>query len=610
MTPWRTTWILLALVVALFAFIVVFERGSGNLPVDKITPTRLLSFKAADVTNIAVHVTNQLLLRVVRTNATSPWALTVPISYPAQQHAVEWILAQLENLQPQTRISQDEMTAHKRTSAEYGLDLPAATVTIQFQGQRKEIHFGARTPLGDQIFAQVLHEPEVFTAPAALFNRLPRAVNDWRDTTLIDFRGIAPTRLEVRSPGNGFAIEVDQTNKVFALTKPTPARADAGKVDLLVRQLAAAQVTAFINDNPRADLESYGLQPVETEFAAGIGTNDLIVVQFGKSPTNDPGSVYARRMAQTNIVLVSKELLDFLQQPHKEFRDLRLMNFDPATVDSVEVVGLTNFMVRRSTNDTWVTADASPMTIDAGLMKDWLDSMARLTGDVEADVVTDFKTLYGLDPPARQYVIRAASTNSAGIASNRVVAELHLGSVQDEKVFARRPDEATVYAVRPGDIARLPYERWQLQPRRVWSFTTNQVSRLTVEYRGKSRTFQRSAANQWNYAPGSQGIIRNPLAIEETVHHLGELRAAAWTARGEDYRLVYGFKDNPDAITLELKNGDKPQTLRLEFGNRAPNQVPYGLAVIDGQTRIFEIPVTTFLYIVRDLFNPLASAAN
>jgi hypothetical protein len=269
---------------------------------------------------------------------------------------------------------------------------------------------------------------------------------------------------------------------------------------------------------------------------------------------------------------------------------------------------MTNFIVRRGTNDTWTTADAVPFAIDPGLMKDWLDSMARLTGEVEADVVTDFTTLYGLNPPARQYIVRAAVTNSSGFLSNRVVAELHLGSVQDDKVFARRPDEATVYTLKPGDISRMPYDPWQLQSRRIWSFTTNQVARLTVEYRGQTRTLQRSASHQWNFAAGSQGIIKNPLSLEELVHHLGDLRAEAWTARGDDYRLVYGFKENADRITLELKNGDRPQTLTLEFGNLAPNQVPYALAVIDGQTRIFEIPVTTFLRLVRDLFYPLAGA--
>src|SRR6185436_3017815 len=201
-------------------------------------------------------------------------------------------------------------------------------------------------------------------------------------------------------------------------------------------------------------------------------------------------------MAQTNIVLVPRELVESLEKPHKDFRDLRLMNFDPLTIDSVEVIDVTNFVVRRSTNDSWMIADAAPAPVDASVMKEWLDGMARLTGEVEADVVTDFKT-YGLNPPARQILVRTAFTNTSGIVSNRVVAELDLGSVQEDKAFARRPDETTVYAVRLADISRMPHERWRLMPRRVWTFTTNQVTRLTIEYHGQTRSLLRSPANQW-----------------------------------------------------------------------------------------------------------------
>ena len=609
MTRWRTTWILFGLALALFAFIALFERHSRPAgPATRVSEL-LPGFRSADVTNVTLRYTNELLLRAERTNGASPWELTVPIRYPAQPHAIEWVLRQLETLVPRTRISQEEMIAARRTVAEYGLDLPQASLTLQFQGQRKEIHFGKRTPVGDQVYMQASHDPAVFTGPAELFDRLPRTANDWRDTTLINFLNVHASRFEVRAAGRGFALEVDQTNRILVLTKPTPARADPGRIDLLVRKLVDAKVLKFINDNPHADLEPYGLQPPEAEFVAGIGTNDILAVQFGKSPTNDPTSVYARRMAQTNIVLVPKDLLEFLQMPHSALRDRHLMSFNPATAESVEVIGATNFVVRRQTNGAWIAGEATPVTVDTELMKDWLEAMTRLEGSVEADVVTDLKTLYNLNPPARQFIVRAAVTNSAGVVSNRVVAELHLGAtVQGEKVFARRPDEASVYALETRDVSRLPYELWQLRDRRVWRFTTNQVARLTAQYHGLSRTHQRSAAHQWSLAPGSQGVLNNPPGIEETVHLLGGLRADTWVAFGND-RLRYGFKEDPDRLTIELRNGDKPQTLTLEFGDRAPNNVPYALAHVDDQTRIFEIPPQLFLHIVRDFFYPLAGDA-
>jgi len=205
--------------------------------------------------------------------------------------------------------------------------------------------------------------------------------------------------------------------------------------------------------------------------------------------------------------------------------------------------------------------------------------------------------------------VRAALTNSAGAVSNRVVAELHLGAVQGEKVFARRPDEASVYALETRDVSRLPYALWQLRDRRVWRFTTNQVARVTAQYHGQSRAHQRSAAHQWSLAPGSQGVLNNPPGIEETMHVLGQLRADNWVARGDDFRLAYGFKEDADRLIIELKNGDKPQTLTLEFGSRAPNNVPYALAYVDDQARIFEVPPQLYLHIVRDFFTSLAGDA-
>lgn len=616
MNRWRTTWILFGLAAALFAFIMLFERRWQPRADGPTAPIRLLTFKAGDVTNVAVHLTNQLLLRVERGSAAAPWTLTIPpINYPAQSHSIEWLLAQLENLVPPVTITAAELRASRRTPAEFGLDLPAARLTLQFQGQRRELLFGHRTPFGDQVYVQVQHQPDVFTAPAELLDRLPRHANDWRDTYLIDFRPIRPNRFEVRATGRGFALEIDPTNRVFALTKPLAARADAARVEQLLRTLADARALGFVTDNPNADLDSFGLQPPEAELAIGVGTNDGVVVQFGKSPTNFPAAVFARRLAHTNIVLVPKALLDVLLTPHSEMRDHHLANFQTAAVDSVEVIGAESFTARRQTNGTWTVGETTPVTTDPGLMKDWLDLLARLEGRVEADVVTDFKTPYELNPPVRQYVLRAAATNASGTSSNRVLAEIHLGAVQGEKVFARRPDETAVYALKRADVSRLPHALWQLRDRRVWNFTTNQVAALTLHYKGQTRRLLRSPSHQWNFAPGSQGILNNPGALEETVHRLGQLRADVWTALGEDKRPDFAFREGNNHLIVELRNGEKPQSLKLEFAEPesdgrglAPNKIPYALALVDGQPRIFEFPVTLFVYVVKDLFYPLDAA--
>lgn len=622
MHSWRSTYLLLALAGTLAAFIVLVERRWHPSGQPAQPPARLLVFKAAEVTNLSVHLTNQLLLRAERSNASAPWQLTLPITYPAHPHAIESLLAQMEDLVPPVTLTESELRSGQRTAAEFGLDVPVAKLTLHFNGQRRELLFGHRTPVGNQVYLQIQHQPEIVTAPVELLDRLPRTVSEWRDPVLIDFRAIRPNRFEVRAAGRGFTLATDPTNRTFVLTRPTPARADPARVQRLFKALAEAQARAFLTDNPRADLEPLGLLPPQAELAIGVGTNDLVVVEFGLSPTNDPSVVYARRLAHTNIVLVPKAVLDTLLVPHSEMRDHHLMTFNAAEIDAVEVLGTESFLVRRQTNGTWTVGEATPQLADPDLMKDWLKALAGLEGRVESDVVTDFKSPYGLEPPARQYLLRASVTNGSGTVSNRIVAELRLGAVRtnatagarEDEVFARRPDEPVVYAVPLGDVSKLPYARWQLDHRRVWSFTTNQVVGLAASYRGASCRLVRGANHAWNLAPGTQGVLRNPQAIEELVHRLGELRAEAWTARGPNTRATFGFPDDAPHLLIEVKGADnKTQVFRLEFaspelGGRAPNGVPYALSQVGGEPRVFEFPVPLFVLLVRDLFTPLAEA--
>jgi len=601
---WKITWSLLALAAVLLAFIVLIERHWRSTSEAAGPLDRLLNFKAVDVTNIQLRLTNQLLLRVERSRTETPWSLTLPISYPAQTLPIEWLLQTVEGLTPVAHIPQSELAGKKQTVAQFGLDIPQATLTLQHNGQRMELQFGAKTAVGDQVYLQVQNQPGIYLVNSEVFDRLPRSHNDWRDTGLLDLIGVGFNRLEVRGATRGFAVEFDPTNRNFFLTKPTVARADQAKIEALLRTVRDAPVVKFVSDHPRPDLEQYGLQPPALELAFMLGTNDLVVVQFGKSPTNDPSAVYARRMSQTNIVLTPKSVFDVLQVSAADLRDLRLVSLPPgASVDAIEVVGTENFTLRHLTNATWVVEGAQPTLADADLVREWLGVLARLEGSVEKEVVTDLTT-YGLNPPARQYLIKSAVTNATGSVSNRVVAELHLGAVQGGKAFARRPDEATVYGLAQKDVVPLPHSAWQLRDRRIWSFTTNQISRVTIRHRGETRGLQRSPSGSWSITAGS-GTIINSRTMDMILQPLGDLRAAVWIARGDESRATYGFTEDDDHIIIELRNGEKPVALALELGKIATNLAPYGLVAIDGQTWIFEMPYLPWLVLARDLISPL-----
>ena len=607
---WKSTWILIGLAGALLAFILFFERHAATTDAP---PARLLAFKAAQVTNIQIRLTNQLLLRVERPRAGALWNYTFPIAYPAKVHAIEWLIQSLEEAVPLTHIPKQELEASRRTIAEFGLDVPQATLTLQHNGERTEVMFGAKTPVGDGVYVQVMSQPDIYVLDAELVKRMPRTYQDWRELGLFTTTGFKMNRVEIRSAGRGFTLDIDESRGSFVLSKPTIARADPTKVIALLQKLLSTQVSQFVSDNPRADLEQYGLQPPEAEVTFLVGSNEqytaTFAVQFGRSPTNDPAVVYARRPTTTNIVLVPKTSLEAVQISHSDVRDLHLTSFPPQLVDSIEVIGAESFTLQRGTNQTWSITEPAATVADTNAVRELLENLVLMEGAVEKDVVTDF-TPYGLNTPARRYVIKASLTNAAGVVSNRVIAELALGSVQDNKVFARRPDEATVYSLQRDQVFRLPRETWQLRDRRIWNFTTNEVAKVAVTYLGNSRTLQRSASAAWSIAEGT-GIVpsTNP-ALEETLFRLGNLHAGVWVDRGENKRAVYGFTGNTSKIAIELKNGEKPQTRFVEFGRPglSPTGLPYALTEIDGQTWVFEFPPTLYFEVVRDLLNPMTRA--
>ena len=95
---------------------------------------------------------------------------------------------------------------------------------------------------------------------------------------------------------------------------------------------------------------------------------------------------------------------------------------------------------------------------------------------------------------------------------------------------------------------------------------------------------------------------------------LGGLSALLWVAKGEAERSRYGFADDGYKMTIELKSGEKPKTLSLEFGGLAPANegqldCHYALAVVDGQSWIFEFPYGLHKQVMKDFSNPPPRAA-
>ena len=592
----RNTWRWILLAVLLFGFILVHQKflqkpGGG--------PGRVLPMlRAKAVTSLQVRPAAGLEIRVERTNGT--WQLTAPLAYPAQAVSIDKLLAELERLTPAPYITARELQGRPQTDQEYGFATPQASLTLEQPGYTYRLRVGANTAPGDQVFLQVVGVQGVYVVSADFLRYLPRTADDWRDTTLVDLHGLAVDWLAVTNGPTSFELRRDASSKLWRMTYPLQARANSAKVEESLQMLQNVRVLQFMPDDPKIDLEMFGLQTPELVVALGQSSNVVALLQFGKSLTNDTKQVYARRLGLNAIVAVAKDLLAPWYASVNDFRDPFLVRLS-APVAVVEVLGQDPFSLQRQTNGLWrVLPQEFPA--DSGLVRELLSTLDALpivefTKDV---VIASDLPAFGLASPVREYVLKSAMAQPADGTTNTVIAAVAFGTNQADKVFARRADESFIYAVRLADFQRLPSAGWQMRDRQIWHFSTNDVVGAVIREHGRLRRIVRNGPHNWSLAPGSQGII-NDLAVEETVSGLCQLAAVSWLARGEASRPRFGLTEPSREITLELKNGDKAS---VQFCGEAAARLPCAAVTLDGELWVFQFPAWLYEYVQRYLSVP------
>jgi hypothetical protein len=598
----KTTWILLAGALGLFAYIFSVERLGEESSRPKAEA--LLLFPELNPSKAGrVEVVRAATIQVAKVN--DQWQLASP-EYPAQTASIESLIEAIGKLAQHGFISPQEVMSQPGGLAPFGLEPPRMTITILEGTNRHSLLVGKSTPVRDQVYVKLLGSAGIAITEASFLDFVPLSADEWRDPMLMHLPRVPFDRLEVKAPGRGFEFQREPAGGLWRMTQPLPARADNNRIENLIQQLRLARVSHFVTDDPRVDLEGFGLHQPQVDLVIGQGTKEFARIQFGKSPEDDPALVYARRFSHDNIVLAPKELMDLLRLSHQEYRDRQLLEFSFSEVDSIEVNGKEPFTMERRENGLWHILDPYNMPADSLLMQDFLGNLRQLQiVHFVKDVVPDFSD-YGLEPPARRVTLRKRLNTEQG-GTNQVLAQIDISAKQPDGwvVMARRWDERSVYALSYPEVTRPPQGPFELRERRIWNFAAANVSAVTVSQKGSVRQWVRQSGRGW-----SANEIQNA-AMEEILHRLGQLRAVAWVERGETRMGLFGFAEVDFQIDLELAVDKKTQNLAIQFGKLSPKGNYYAALRLPGDTErtIFEFPAPLFSEIWRELTVPLEMPA-
>ncbi len=590
----RTSFTLAGIALALLIYIMAFERSPEAGRASSETHPLFPMLDVRGTALLEIETTNGMV-RAERSS--DAWQVMAP-PYPADAVQIENFLRAVADLKRTGYIAPKELLAQPGGLAPFGLNPAKAVVTVGTGTNRIKFLLGKKTPLKGEMYVQKIGEAGVFITNGEILDLLPKSRSDWRDRRLL-IAAETFDHLDVQSASRSFEVEQDARTSAWRFTKPMAARADSRRLQDLFQQLQMARVIAFINDDPRSDLEPYGLAAPELRLTLARGTNRLAGVDFGHPATNNPELVYARLSNRTNVVLVSKDLLELLRNPYTVFRDRVLLTFSPEKVDRMEVRAEEQFTVERQTNSEWRIVEPYNFRVDSALVQSFLGNLAQLRiVDYVKDVVADFSS-YGLAPPARQYILEHQTASPSGL-TNEVIAQVDFSTHHADKVFARRPDETSVYAVSFGDIIypRLVEQAFQLRDRRIFGFSSTNVVSISIFQKGQTRQLAREQTGGWGL-----GDVANA-ALEETLYRLGQLHAVDWVAKGENRFRLLGFPGVDYRINLDLMRNNQKETLTLHFGKAAPrNGSVYAAVIFPGEKEptIFEFPGKLFAEVVRDL---------
>lgn len=585
----RSLWIyaVIALVLGALTALEHFTRRAAVPVTQEVLP----NLKASAVHSVTIYLGDQPEIRVERTNGV--WQLARPLAYPAQAHLVEAFLAKLEKLVPAASIEPGELKNRPRAEEDFGFKLPLASITVEQPDYRAQIVLGARTAPGDQVFMKVVGQGAVHVVDAGLLQLIPRSANDLRDTSLLTLRGLEFNRLAVNSGPTAFELEKIPGTGIWRMIHPLDARADTDRVNALLQRLEATRVARFVTDDPKADLDPFGLQSPELEILLKLGTNVVAGLRVGRSPTNDPQQVFAKAQNRPAVVTAARDEFSAWRGSVNDFRSRRLVGaLEP--VAGMQVDGEASFSIQ-ITNGSWRVLPFG-WPADQALLTETLSTLASMhIAEFTKDVVTpaDLPN-FGLAAPSLKLVVLGvpvASTNSS--TTNKVLVDVVFGTNQNDRVYARRADETSVYTVTSSEFLRLPRFPVQFRDRQVWELNVDDVASVSVRRKGRTRQLLRKAAHEWSLAPGSQGII-NELAIEESLRALCRFSAAAWIAVGDANLARYGFSEESHQVTISMKNGAKHV---IDFGAQIGTESALAAVKIGDETWILEMPGSVYRFV-------------
>ena len=613
----RTTGRLLLAVCLLGGFIGVFERGTHSTDERSWRNRRLTPIEPANVTYLAIK-TAALTLECEQRKA--GWYVIAPVEAWADAAGIRRILETLGALRRKDVVTARQREERGLTLASYGLDEPQARFVIGAGDRRDEIAVGLKAPLGDVVYARVNRDEDVVATDEAILAIVPPSAEALRDRQLFHGDVQRISRLEIKHAG-GF-IQLARRSGGWRLQQPLEAPGDNRRIDRMLAMMRGLTAEGFAADSRRTDPITYGLVPEDAilQISAWIeGSEQPVVLLFGKVKEDDLTKVYARISDSAAIFTVSKDVVAALQVKPVDLRDRRVCPANPGDVRGVVLQeGERKLTLEKRDTLGWFIQEPVRSKADDDVVNGLLRSVCSLRAVGFVDAPATNLAALGLETPAcriafSEQPVSVAATNVADSApapeSNTVTVLISRWGGAQDPVYAMCNETRSMFRVGAAEIGRLTghgragAQAGSLTDPRVYmdrlvlNVGAANIKRITLRHDGIEESVARDVGGAWAAeSPPDSKVLDS--VVSDMLAAVAGLRAARIESIASERPASYGLDDAAVRLTLGL-TGTAGIQKTLIVGSAAGVDGVY--AILQGQDTVFVLGTNDMARLTRSL---------
>jgi hypothetical protein len=304
-------------------------------------------------------------------------------------------------------------------------------------------------------------------------------------------------------------------------------------------------------------------------------------------------TVYINIEGSNDVIVVAAKLLEKIDKGIIDLRNKWAFEYD---IDAVERIRIQSgskepIVCSRADQHWWVTQPVSDRG-DTARIRDILSELKNLK-IAKADYVSDKEediARHGLDEP--RLTISIGSTE--GDAQS-----LLLGHGLDDKIYAKRDDESSIFFVHDIVLSDLDLEGNDLRDKQLLRFDsigTYGIEKVELEYPDTTLTMIKTEQYDWMITSPTE-ILADRDTIRKFVEKIKDLQIQLYEDDSGKNFDKYGLGDSSIGVSVFRKIGEG-ETVKFMIGDSDPDG---GLCYVrkDGEDAVYSVPTDEFYDVAK-----------